>query len=321
MNISGWSILLIGILAFVFSVWMYYPDLILYFQARSYVTENTGLGEFGDMYGSLNTLFSGLAFSAVVVTLLLQKQQLSISQQELRLTREEMSSQSDLFAIQTQVMNQQLFEGTFFQLLKLYLEQSSTYSEMNSDTNRSKWTTIYNIVRRTIDVRPRKDLDYPAYDKLMDYGVVATSLNPISFLLNILKYVDESSLISSEKKWFYVELLKHNVSGVEKYLVAVFSAYDEKLNPYQSHLEKYSFFDGLDIMYPIPLNVFCDYKMDAYLSLRSDIFEIYIHAIIHAGFYSGIYSFDKGEMICSLQEALESSTREKYFNGYECVIK
>ena len=36
---------------------------------------------FGDMYGVTNTLFSGLAFTLLVLTLLMQKEELSLQRQ------------------------------------------------------------------------------------------------------------------------------------------------------------------------------------------------------------------------------------------------
>lgn len=46
---------------------------------------------FGDMYGVTNTLFSGLAFALLVLTLLMQKEELSLQRRELQETREELA--------------------------------------------------------------------------------------------------------------------------------------------------------------------------------------------------------------------------------------
>jgi hypothetical protein len=51
----------------------------------------TTRGTFGDMFGAVNTLFSGLAFAGVIYTILLQGEELSLQRQELSLTREELS--------------------------------------------------------------------------------------------------------------------------------------------------------------------------------------------------------------------------------------
>lgn len=56
-------------------------------------------GAFGDMFGAVNALFSGLAFAGVIYAILLQTKELELQREELKLTREELtksaSAQSD----------------------------------------------------------------------------------------------------------------------------------------------------------------------------------------------------------------------------------
>ncbi len=47
-------------------------------------------GTFGDMFGAANALFSGLAFTGIIITILLQRKELALQRQELRDTREEL---------------------------------------------------------------------------------------------------------------------------------------------------------------------------------------------------------------------------------------
>lgn len=47
-------------------------------------------GQFGDMFGAVNTLFSGLALVGLVYAILLQRQDLELQRRELELTREEL---------------------------------------------------------------------------------------------------------------------------------------------------------------------------------------------------------------------------------------
>ncbi|MCF5858503.1 putative phage abortive infection protein [Aeromonas veronii] len=305
---------------FVFSMWLFYPDLVWYIQGRSSVTAYSGLGEFGDMFGSLNTLFSGLAFSAVVATLLLQKQQLAISQQELRLTRDEMATQSDLFSIQTEVMNQQLFEGTFFQLVKFYLEKTSMLSSTNNHGDK-RWHLVYGILDQRVNNVVDKGLCYSGYDEAMSYPMVRSIITPLSLFFKILKYIDESNLISDEKKKFYVELLKSNITDVEVYFIAVVAAYDEKFNEYKPYIEKYALLNILDLEYELPINVFCEYKMSAYKSLRTEVFDSYISTIVLSEFYNGLFDFGTDEIICDLKFLSRADYRAKYFGNYNCIIR
>lgn len=47
-------------------------------------------GQFGDVFGSVNALFSGLAFSGIIYTILLQREELALQRKELELTRQEL---------------------------------------------------------------------------------------------------------------------------------------------------------------------------------------------------------------------------------------
>ena len=48
-------------------------------------------GTFGDMFGAINALFSGLAFAGIIYTILLQRHELELQREELRATRSEMA--------------------------------------------------------------------------------------------------------------------------------------------------------------------------------------------------------------------------------------
>lgn len=48
-------------------------------------------GTFGDMFGAVNALFSGLAFAGVIFAIILQRRELELQRRELRLNRQELS--------------------------------------------------------------------------------------------------------------------------------------------------------------------------------------------------------------------------------------
>ncbi|MEO0592672.1 MAG: hypothetical protein AAFZ38_03750 [Myxococcota bacterium] len=48
-------------------------------------------GAWGDTFGALNTLFSGLAFGALLLTLLMQREELGLQREELTATRKELA--------------------------------------------------------------------------------------------------------------------------------------------------------------------------------------------------------------------------------------
>ncbi len=64
-------------------------------------------GQFGDMFGSLNVLFSGFAFAALYFTISLQQRQLSKQDEQLELQREELKLQrQEMAASRTELAKQ-----------------------------------------------------------------------------------------------------------------------------------------------------------------------------------------------------------------------
>lgn len=81
---AGWFVLaLLGVVAvqaiygFVILTWVG-PDMATW-------------GQFGDIFGGINALFTGLAFAGVIYTILLQRRELGLQRDELRLTRDELA--------------------------------------------------------------------------------------------------------------------------------------------------------------------------------------------------------------------------------------
>lgn len=74
---------------------------------------STERGTLGDMFGTVNALFSGLALAGIIFTILLQRKELGYQREELKATRLE-------FNIQNETLRLQRFENTFFNLLTVH---------------------------------------------------------------------------------------------------------------------------------------------------------------------------------------------------------
>lgn len=73
------------LVAAVVALWLATPFVVSRFYAPP-----TEAGSFGDLFGSINALFSGLAFAGLVYAILLQRRELELQRLELQATREEM---------------------------------------------------------------------------------------------------------------------------------------------------------------------------------------------------------------------------------------
>lgn len=73
------------LILYIIIVWIVFNALLfIIFQNLS------DSGTFGDTFGAVNSLFSGLAFAGVIYTIILQNKELELQRQELRLQREEL---------------------------------------------------------------------------------------------------------------------------------------------------------------------------------------------------------------------------------------
>ena len=78
--------LLIILIIFVLAFWLGNLAVGIYF-----FDNWDNRGQFGDLFGSINALFSGLAFLGLIYAILLQRKELSLQREELKLQREEMA--------------------------------------------------------------------------------------------------------------------------------------------------------------------------------------------------------------------------------------
>lgn len=76
-------------------------------------------GQFGDQFGAVNALFSGLAFAGLIFTIILQKKELALQREELSDTREELNGQKLQMMQQNKTLRIQRFENTFFHMMEL----------------------------------------------------------------------------------------------------------------------------------------------------------------------------------------------------------
>lgn len=96
---------------------------------------------FGEMFGSVNALFSGLAFAALVFTLYLQNEVLKLQREDLRNTREQADKQA-------QLMSKQNFEDSFFRLmdtLRYWAKEITAIhsAKMELDTREEAFSYLY----------------------------------------------------------------------------------------------------------------------------------------------------------------------------------
>lgn len=212
------------------------------------VGDKTGRGTFGDMFGTINALFSGLAFAGVIYAILLQRKELKYQREELKLTRMELKGQKQQLEAQNTTLKKQNFENTFFQLLRLHNELTTSIEHRSTGhvTGRKCFDLFY---KQLIDIyknlNKNKLIEADQRNKAyLDF--YERNHNQVSHyfrnLYAIVKFIENSEVGDVE---LYVNLIRVQLTDIELLLLFYHSLTDvdgKKLKPL---IENYGLFKSL----------------------------------------------------------------------------
>lgn len=77
-------------------------------------------GTHGDMFGAVNSVFSGLAFAGIIISLYLQRIDLKNQQEQLELNYEEVKQTNREFKTQNDTLQVQKFENQYYKMIDLH---------------------------------------------------------------------------------------------------------------------------------------------------------------------------------------------------------
>ena len=236
---------------------------------NKFIDEPTNQGTFGDMFGAVNALFSGLAFAGLIVTLLYQKEELKLQREELKETRNELNAQKLEFQEQNKTMKRQRFENTFFNMLSLQQEivanisfdevkqiydfNAHAHDEQRTSYNgRALFREMYLNLKVSID----KNHSYQGVKdaiKANNYGVYSYISATTRFdhyfrhLYRIFKYVDTSDLILDDERYEYACIVRSQLSDYELVMLFYNCLSTNGKDKFKPLIERYSIFNNLRI--------------------------------------------------------------------------
>lgn len=212
-------------------------------------------GTFGDMFGSVNALFSGLAFAGIIFTVLLQRQELQLQRHELKLQREEiiesrkeLAGQREQLEMQSKTFARQNFESTFFNLVQKLREVTGSQLEGTNLTFQSVRDRSLHGVRK-LKISPDNLVD--CVDQVVSVQI-RNSQDVLDIyhqvLLTVLRYVDESD---QENKRFYADVVRCSLSHTQLFCVFYATALDQdpRHRDLRALIEKYGLFKHLPPAY------------------------------------------------------------------------
>lgn len=188
--------------------------------------DNPERGTIGDMFGAVNSLFSGLAFAGLIYTIFLQKNELGLQRKELEFTRDELRGQKETMQAQNKQLTLQAFEGTFFQMVRLHNELLNSIDLTSGGGDRavkvlsgtdcfaSAWTQYRGYFKKGTgyeNKEGRKEQIEIAYGKLWnffegEFGHYYRSL------YNVIKFVHNSEV---KDKKLYTNIVRAQISAQE----------------------------------------------------------------------------------------------------------
>lgn len=86
-------------------------------------------GQFGDLFGSVNALFSGLAFAGLVITIIQQRHDLQLQRQAIDQSKKDINQQNETMKIER-------FENTFFKMIEV---QQSIVNDLYAADSHKEW--------------------------------------------------------------------------------------------------------------------------------------------------------------------------------------
>jgi hypothetical protein len=240
----------IWIIPVIIVVLLWSVNLIVYI-----LSSDHDIGKFGDVFGAVNSLFSGLAFVGIIISirmqsseLQLQNKQLSLQSKELKLQRKELKLQREeledtrlVLEGQSKLMDDQRNDATFFNLLANHRQMIESLRTSTNKTIRgghrnnffnmkepvSGYEVVESIARQWID-------DFEAYSEMYTkkeiFNFQNITYNPLLVMdassdlitifkevLNVYDFVN-TRFNDHPQQQFYKETLWTNLSYSEKFI-------------------------------------------------------------------------------------------------------
>ncbi|WP_417246560.1 putative phage abortive infection protein [Celeribacter sp.] len=258
---SRW--ILIGAVLFVIALWLGTVWLVPWFDRLG------ERGTFGDMFGAVNALFTGLAFAFVVYGLAVQRHEVKLLTEELQGTKRLAEEQQKLAKVQISAQQKQQFEATFFNLLRVFNDLVENMDLVRkTDQLRTTGRDVFPVFIDRIRTKyllcevgeygeqiPLPDEAQPSSEELYDsfYSEHSSELGHyFRTLYNLFKFVSGWELnekdgtpsatkcvLTEKEKRLYTNLIRAQLSDDEVMLLFL-NGLSERGAKFKPYLEKYA---------------------------------------------------------------------------------
>lgn len=251
-------------------------------------------GTYGDMFGVVNSLFTGLSFAGIIYTMYLQNKELSLQRQELKDTRAVMKEQSETLKLQTS-------ESSYFRLLDNHRSLVSSLT-FGGGQGYEGINIYYKDLKNKVEEYYRASVTGKLYKKEI------AAYYPIKWLSfqneNIEQFVSNIYHVVRFIKYklndddFYHETFYKSLSKPEKYILGLYY-FNLERNSLED-LEKVHF-DYLRDFQDSGNARYIDGKMDYFPYFDFDFKRTYVE-FSNRNLYNKSYPDDLGKLIIALRE-------------------
>ncbi len=235
----------------IFIIWAIVPSGFWLFGTNWSWSER---GQSGDMFGSINALFSGWAFAGVICAIVLQKRELKLQRkvletqnEELELTRKEIKGQKEQLEAQVLTLKRQNFEHSFFQLLDFHNKMVASLSiNLNGRqvSGRSCFTFLLSSLDDIRGAYSDSGINYIWRRFFQEYQPLIGHY--FRCLYNIVKFVDQQDIFSDfndQKR--YTNLIRAQLSSNELGLL-FYNCLSKRGSKFKDLVEKYALLEDMD---------------------------------------------------------------------------
>lgn len=225
------AIIIVIVIILLWGISWYLIDRFVVSSDIKQISTEVVQGTFGDKFGAINALFSGLAFAGIIFTILLQRKELELQRNELEQTR-------DVFSEQGKTLKLQQFESTFFNLLNLHhqivdaidIQETNILGDLDKEPkmlkSRDCFKFFYDDFKKCY--RAEEQLMKPSKNDTDELLIIEKAFHEFFIkyqsdlghywrnMYNILKFINKQN---PEDKFFYSNLLRAQLSSHELLLL------------------------------------------------------------------------------------------------------
>lgn len=204
--------------------WLLIPWLVvilIWIASGLWLHADVNRGTFGDMFGAVNALFSGLAFATLIYTSWMQRDELALQREELAATRAELEGQKLQLAEQTATFTLQRFEDSFFSLLRTHGDIVNAMDLVGDNGRVTRSRDCFKVWYHRLERVHATEAHYPDAQALQTVQAVYRKFysdhqselgHYFRHLYHILKFIKEAPI---EDKRKYTSLVRAQLSGYE----------------------------------------------------------------------------------------------------------